>query len=63
LIVNAMADTANPTDIYLTLREAVAIVTGATVPSGLSAQRPGRSAARSTAAAPELNLPSAASTG
>jgi predicted outer membrane repeat protein len=36
LTVNSTADTANPTDPYLTLREAIAIVNSPTLPSGLS---------------------------
>lgn len=38
LTVNAPADTASPTDPYLSLREAVAIVNSATLPGNLSAQ-------------------------
>jgi hypothetical protein len=37
LTVNSTADTANPTDSYLSLREALAIVNSPTLPSGLSA--------------------------
>jgi hypothetical protein len=42
LTVNSMADTANVSDGYLSLREAVAIVNSATLPSGLSAQIAGQ---------------------
>jgi hypothetical protein len=38
LTVNSMADTANATDTYLSLREAIALVNSATLPSGLSTQ-------------------------
>ena len=38
LTVNSTADTANPTDPYLSLREAVAIVNSPTLPDGLSDQ-------------------------
>jgi methionine-rich copper-binding protein CopC len=38
LKVNSTADTANPTDPYLTLREAIAIVNSPTLPAGLSPQ-------------------------
>jgi hypothetical protein len=38
LTVNSTADTANATDPYLSLREAIAIVNSATLPTGLSAQ-------------------------
>jgi hypothetical protein len=38
LTVNSSADTANPSDPYLSLREAIAIVNSPTLPSGLSAQ-------------------------
>jgi hypothetical protein len=38
LTVNSTQDTANPTDPYLSLREAVAIVNSPTLPSGLSDQ-------------------------
>jgi hypothetical protein len=38
LTVNSTADTASPTDPYLSLREAVAIVNSPTLPSGLSDQ-------------------------
>jgi hypothetical protein len=37
-VVNSVADTANPTDPYLTLREAIAIANSPTLPSGLSDQ-------------------------
>jgi hypothetical protein len=42
LTVNSTADTANVTDAYLSLREAIAIVNSATLPSGLSAQITGQ---------------------
>jgi hypothetical protein len=42
LTVNSTADTANATDSYLSLREAVAIVNSATLPSGLSSQITGQ---------------------
>ena len=42
LTVNSMADTANATDAYLSLREAIAIVNSATLPSGLSSQITGQ---------------------
>jgi streptogramin lyase len=38
LTVNSVADTANSTDAYLSLREAIAIVDSSTLPSGLSPQ-------------------------
>jgi hypothetical protein len=38
LTVNSTADTANPTDPYLSLREAITIVNSPTVPTGLSPQ-------------------------
>jgi hypothetical protein len=38
LTVNSTADTANPSDPYLSLREAIAIVNSPTLPSGLSDQ-------------------------
>jgi CSLREA domain-containing protein len=38
LTVNSTADTANPTDSYLSLREAIAIVNSPTLPAGLSDQ-------------------------
>jgi hypothetical protein len=38
LTVNSLADTANPTDPYLSLREAIALVNSPTLPSGLSNQ-------------------------
>jgi hypothetical protein len=38
LMVNSTADTANATDPYLTLREAIAIVNSPTLPSGLTSQ-------------------------
>jgi hypothetical protein len=38
LTVNSTADTANPTDPYLSLREAIALVNSASLPSGLSPQ-------------------------
>jgi hypothetical protein len=38
LTVNSIADTANPTDPYLSLREAIAIVNSPTLPDGLSDQ-------------------------
>jgi hypothetical protein len=38
LTVNSTADTANPTDPYLTLREAITIVNSPTLPTGLSPQ-------------------------
>ena len=38
LTVNSMADTANATDGYLSLREAIAIVNSPTLPTGLSQQ-------------------------
>jgi hypothetical protein len=38
LTVNSLADTASPTDPYLTLREAVAIVNSPSLPDGLSPQ-------------------------
>jgi hypothetical protein len=42
LTVNSMADTANATDGYLSLREAIAIVNSPTLPSGLSSQITGQ---------------------
>jgi hypothetical protein len=38
LTVNSTADTANPSDPYLSLREALAIVNSPTLPSGLSTE-------------------------
>jgi len=38
LTVNSVADTASPSDPYLSLREAIAIVNSPTLPDGLSAQ-------------------------
>jgi CSLREA domain-containing protein len=38
LVVNSTADTANPSDPYLSLREAITIVNSSSLPSGLSAQ-------------------------
>jgi CSLREA domain-containing protein len=38
LTVNSTADTSNPSDSYLSLREAIAIVNSPTLPSGLSAE-------------------------
>jgi hypothetical protein len=38
LTVNSTLDTANPTDLYLSLREAIALFNSATLPTGLSTQ-------------------------
>jgi hypothetical protein len=38
LIVNSRADTANPTDLYLSLREALVVVNSPSLPDGLSPQ-------------------------
>src|SRR5262249_37666891 len=42
LTVNSALDTANASDPYLSLREAIALVNSATLPSGLSAQITGQ---------------------